>query len=234
MKRTSSLVSYVLIVCCAFLSIACCQQNVAQTESLNQSFETAVQVRAFLMQSNQEFLESDQNSAIVDSERRLDLAINGQEPYALIITCADSRVPPEHIFNAGLGDLFIVRNAGNVIGDYELGSIEYALEHLGVKYVLVLGHEECGAISSTLALQESDREHVQNHDTNLDSILDEIKGAIGNTTDPRQAEILNVENSLDIILQNPIVASYIKEKGVLVEGAIYHVDNGKVVLLETR
>jgi Carbonic anhydrase len=82
----------------------------------------------------------------------------GQHPFAVIVSCSDSRVPPEVIFDQGLGDIFSVRTAGNVIGDYELGSIEYAVEHLGCQLIIVLGHEQCGAVSAFLQ-HESDTHH---------------------------------------------------------------------------
>jgi carbonic anhydrase len=77
---------------------------------------------------------------------RTDLATNGQHPVTIVLTCADSRVPPEIIFNKGLGELFVIRVAGNIVGPYELASIEYGVEHLGAKQIVVLGHSKCGAV----------------------------------------------------------------------------------------
>jgi carbonic anhydrase len=77
---------------------------------------------------------------------RTDLAVNGQHPVTIVLTCADSRVPPEIIFNKGLGELFVIRVAGNIVGAYELASIEYGVEHLGAKQIVVLGHSKCGAV----------------------------------------------------------------------------------------
>lgn len=77
---------------------------------------------------------------------RTDLATNGQHPTTIVLTCADSRVPPEIIFNKGLGELFVIRVAGNIVGAYELASIEYGVEHLGAKQIVVLGHSKCGAV----------------------------------------------------------------------------------------
>ncbi len=81
---------------------------------------------------------------------------NGQKPYALILCCADSRVPPEHIFSAGIGELFVLRNAGNLVGETEIASMEYAAEHLGTPLILLMGHTHCGAVDSAMAhAQES-------------------------------------------------------------------------------
>src|SRR5438876_10670259 len=81
------------------------------------------------------------------TERRAELA-NTQHPFATIVSCSDSRVPPEIVFDQGLGDLFVVRVAGNVIDDHALGSIEYAVDHLGVRLIVVLGHQSCGAVKA--------------------------------------------------------------------------------------
>lgn len=226
MKKTSYLVQYGLLILCAFVSFACSQKTITQELPTNHSFNNGEEIRAFLIAGNKEFMRNTQNLSPIGEERRLDL-VAGQDPYALIITCADSRVPPEHIFNAGLGDLFIVRNAGNVIGDFELGSIEYALDHLAIQYILVLGHEHCGAVESTLKTTD-----INAVSEKLTTIVCEIDEAIGDITDAREAEILNTQNSIDKIKQNLVVAKFLEEKNVLVEGAIYHIDSGEVVFLE--
>lgn len=88
----------------------------------------------------------DDNSQPVARQR---LGTKGQKPEAIILTCSDSRLPPEILFNAGLGRLFVVRVAGNIVNPHELGSIEYAVEHLGARLIVVLGHEKCGAVKAT-------------------------------------------------------------------------------------
>lgn len=80
---------------------------------------------------NAQYVVNQSNPAVFTNELRQELCEKGQKPYAVIITCGDSRVPPEHIFSAGLGELFVIRNAGNLIGNFETGSAEYAAEHLG-------------------------------------------------------------------------------------------------------
>ena len=80
----------------------------------------------------------------------LDTLSKGQNPYALIVTCSDSRVVPEHIFSTSLGELFVIRTAGNVINEGELASIEYGIEHLNIQYVLILGHTHCGAVHAAI------------------------------------------------------------------------------------
>ena len=97
------------------------------------------------------------------TERRAELA-NSQYPFATVVSCSDSRVPPEIVFDQGLGDLFVVRVAGNVIDDHGLGSIEYSVDHLGVRLIVVLGHQSCGAVKAareTIAARSKAPGHIQ-------------------------------------------------------------------------
>lgn len=114
---------------------------------------------------NQRFVSGRRTYPHPNSQRLQQLA-QGQYPYATILSCSDSRVPPEHIFDVGLGDLFIVRVAGNVCGEIEIGSLEYAVEHLQTPLLVVLGHTACGAVSA--AVQQSGTRD------NLAGILDKI------------------------------------------------------------
>jgi carbonic anhydrase len=103
-----------------------------------------------LSAGNQRFASGKSGHFNQERDRRLDLA-RGQHPFALVVGCADSRVPPEIVFDQGLGDLFVVRVAGEVLDDLALASVEYAVEHLEVRTIVVLGHERCGAVQATLA-----------------------------------------------------------------------------------
>ncbi|MBQ5564430.1 MAG: carbonic anhydrase, partial [Clostridia bacterium] len=104
---------------------------------------------AKLKQGNEIYLKGENNGDI-SLLKRQDTFQNGQHPYAIIISCSDSRVIPESIFNAGIGDLFVIRVAGNVMDDHQLGSVEYAAHHLGVKLIVVLGHNHCGAVDAAV------------------------------------------------------------------------------------
>ncbi len=142
----------------------------------------------------------------------------GQSPYAVIISCSDSRVIPESIFMAGIGELFVIRVAGNVMDKHQIGSVEYALEHLGCRLVVVLGHTCCGAVDAAV-----------NHDPDgyIKFITDEILRAAAGETDGYKACRLNVEQSVRIIKESLNIFGG-GEDAPKVLGAIYHVDDGKV------
>lgn len=154
----------------------------------------------------------------------------GQYPFAVVVGCSDSRIPPELIFDQGLGDIFTIRTAGNVIGDYELGSVEYAVEHLKCNLVIVLGHENCGAIQAFISSDNQRHEdHIQtivDYISNEDeekAILDSIK------TNPDLAVRANIKHGVSV-LQNstPILKHLVQNGKVSVIGAYYDLDSGKV------
>ena len=122
-----------------------------------------------------------------DPARRLETAENGQHPYAIVVCCSDSRVIPEQIFDAKLGDLFVIRVAGNVLDNHQMGSIEYAAAHLHCRQVVVLGHTGCGAVAA--ALEGS-------ADGFIRYITEDILEAIGDERDPYAACRLNVEHAV--------------------------------------
>lgn len=172
-----------------------------------------------LKEGNRGYLNALTGAGDVSPERRRYTSINGQAPFAVIISCSDSRVIPECIFSAGIGDLFVIRVAGNVIDRHQLGSIEYAVEHLGSRLVVVLGHTGCGAVGAAL------------HENGgyIKFITDEIKRAISAESDAVKASILNVENSVSEI-KKCLGAT----DGLLVVGALYHTDSGIVDFLASE
>ena len=137
-----------------------------------------------LKEGNRKYITSEFNSSDISQSKRADALANGQAPYAIIITCSDSRVIPENIFMTGIGELFVIRIAGNVIDEHQLGSIEYAASHLGAPLIVVMGHTHCGAVDAAI-----------NHDPEgyIKFITDKIKAAIGDETDPYKAACMNVK-----------------------------------------
>ena len=102
-----------------------------------------------LIDGNASYLDRESNPSLLTDLIRIRTAHEGQKPWAAVVCCADSRVPPEHIFSAGIGELFVIRNAGNVVDEDVLGSVEYAVEHLGASVLVVMGHSSCGAVTAT-------------------------------------------------------------------------------------
>lgn len=160
---------------------------------------------------------------------RLRELAKGQHPAAIILSCADSRVAPELLFDQGLGDLFIVRVAGNVLNDENLGSIEYAVEHLGSRLIVVLGHERCGAVAA--AVQGGKPEgHVGKLVEDLQPAVAAAKGKPGDAAENSMQA--NVVRMVSLLTDDETLGPAIKEGKVKVAGARYDLDNGRVELVK--
>jgi carbonic anhydrase len=166
------------------------------------------------------------------TERRTELA-KTQHPFAGIVSCSDSRVPPEIVFDQGLGDLFIVRVAGNVINDEGLGSIEYTVDHLGTRLILVLGHQRCGAVDAareTIAAKGKAPGHIE-------SLVQAIKPAVEATAkDDLDATIkANVKNVVQSLRSStPILKAKVDSGEIQVIGGYYSLDTGAVTFLDEK
>ncbi len=177
--------------------------------------EAAIQA---LISGNKKFLDAKESGYSHQTIKTVPTK-NGQNPYAVVVTCSDSRVPPEHIFAAGIGELFVIRTAGNVIGDFELGSIEYAVGHLGTPVVLVLGHNHCGAVAAAM----------EGHGTgNIKKVLDEIMPVISGEKDVDKCENLNIEHSFYRISESEMVRDLIRKGEVKLISGKYDIETGGV------
>lgn len=176
-----------------------------------------------LQTGNKRYIASMQCIGDTSQSQREKTLSEGQKPFAIIVTCSDSRVIPESIFSASIGDLFVVRIAGNVMDDHQLGSIEYAVEHLGCSLVVVLGHTHCGAVDAAM-----------NHkpDGYIKFITDEIVKAIGGETDEYRACCLNVLHSKAVIESSLQIQKDESEYGLKVIGAMYRLEDGTVEFLD--
>ena len=174
---------------------------------------TAQEALERLKAGNQRYLSAERGLGDVSPAARRRSCEQGQAPYAIIVTCSDSRVIPEHVFSAGIGELFVIRVAGNVIGDYELGSIQYAAGHLGCPLTVVMSHDHCGAVGAALGREAEGF---------IRTITDEIRKAIGDERDEYRACCLNVDHSVETIRAR---------LGVPVRGAVYHLEDGSVEFL---
>ena len=176
---------------------------------------------ARLKAGNKKYLQAKTNEGDVSPAIREKTAREGQFPYAIILACSDSRVIPEAIFSAGIGELFVIRVAGNVVDNHQLGSIEYAASHLGTRLVVVLGHTHCGAVGAAIHHEPSGY---------IGTIVEEIKKAIGTETDDKRAAVLNARYNADEI--RSAFAKDFREAGVEVIPAVYDVATGKVEFME--
>ena len=184
---------------------------------------TAAEALRKLQAGNEKYLDAATCPGDISLVIRKDTCENGQHPYAIVITCSDSRVIPESIFSAGIGELFTIRVAGNVISDHQLGSVEYAAGHLGTRLVVVLGHTHCGAVGAAIG------GHVEGF---VKSITDEIKTAIGEETDDYKAGCLNINHSVKKIQESLHIPENGTDQDVKVIGAIYHIEDGHVEFLK--
>lgn len=180
-----------------------------------------------LMKGNERFMQDKLEHPNRTSERREAIA-SKQKPFAAIVGCADSRVSPEIIFDQGVGDLFVVRVAGNVIGPLEIDSVDYSVLHLGAIVVLVLGHENCGAVDAVISGQTQD----------IESVAKLIEPAVNQAKADGKEDLLvraikaNALNMKKFLVDSPVIARLIKEKGIEVHAAYYNVQTGAVELLD--
>ena len=150
-------------------------------------------------------------------------AAEGQQPYAIVIACSDSRVIPEQLFDAGLGELFVIRVAGNVLDRHQLGSIEYAAGHLHCRLILMLGHTGCGAVGAALS---------GGGDGFIQYITDEILLAVGEEKDPVLACERNVRRGVEILRREFREHPEIPTEKLEIRGAVYDIASGAVRWLE--
>ncbi len=182
---------------------------------------SAKQAISRLKEGNNNYIAAKYPSGDISVEIRRKTCSEGQTPYAIIVTCSDSRVIPESIFSAGIGELFVIRVAGNVMDSHQLGSIEYAASHLGCKLIVVLGHTHCGAVEAAV-----------HHDPEgyIKFITDEIRLAIGEEKDEHKACLLNIQRSVSVIEESFDIKRE-EEHGLSVVGALYHLEDGRVEFL---
>lgn len=188
----------------------------------------AVRALELLKEGNAEFVKEHFHVSATEKEIRL-LDTEGQHPYATVITCSDSRVPPEMIFNCGLGEIFVIRTAGNVLGDFEIGSAEYAADHLHTHLIVVMGHSHCGAVAGT----------VEAHSCEgcLGRIMQEISPSVKEAKKQEQdtgkmialAEDLNIRRGVEILKKDAVLAAC---DHLMIMGAKYNTNSGEVTFFE--
>lgn len=197
-----------------------------QTITPDQAFER-------LVEGNARFVSGKAGHPNQDVAKRAELA-KGQSPFATIVGCSDSRVPPEVVFDQGLGDLFVVRVAGNIVDTDVTGSVEYAVEHLHTPLLVVLGHQKCGAVIAAL-LPQSEREKESK---DIQAVLNRIQPALKDI-DPHLSEEqrlaasveANTRQSMKILAAQPKLASAVADKKLRIACGVYELSSGKVSFL---
>ena len=163
--------------------------------------------------------------------RRTLSAMHGQHPFAAVLACSDSRVPVELIFDCGIGDIFVVRVAGNVLGNSELGSLEYAVDHLGVSLVLVLGHTKCGAVKAVSQFGLLEGNLLGISEKILPAVQHVDKTSTGLTADEKLTEAVktNVLNSIQLaLMSSKSIRSKVLAAELRLIGAFYDIETGEV------
>lgn len=194
----------------------------------------ATQALERLKEGNQHFVSDGLSRVVADGSRRSEL-LNAQAPFAVILSCSDSRAPTELIFDQGLGELFVIRVAGNVAAKSQIGSVEYAVSELGTRLVVVLGHTGCGAVKATL---ENITQPQENPSENLGVIVSRIKPCVETLlkTDLqhdsqkllREAVRANVRSSVQALRTGSELLESFTPDGLLIVGAEYSLETGVV------
>ena len=179
-----------------------------------------------LKTGNTNFINDILNNNFQDSSRRKD-AVSGQHPFAVVLTCSDSRVVPELIFDTGIGELFVIRVAGNVANTSSVASIEYAIAHLNVQLIVVLGHQSCGAVTAALAGSKNGK--------NLDHLLNFIQPAIVDSDSKDVDDVSHAHAKLTaekLIKDSSIISKAIDSNELKIIPAYYSLETGQVNFFE--
>jgi carbonic anhydrase len=201
---------------------------------------SASEALARLREGNRRFVSDVRSLEMRATEARRNELAFSQEPFAIVLGCSDSRVPAEIVFDQGLGDLFVIRVAGNIVASSQVGSVEFAAERFGTRLVVVLGHSGCGAIEATL---ETLQQPAANHSRSLRSIVDRVRPSVEALlatdlrNDPpalmRQAVRANIRASANHLRNgSEILERLIHEDGLVVVGAEYSLETGVVCFFD--
>jgi len=197
------------------------EENTRQRPSAEEALKT-------LLDGNKRFVSGQLEHPNHCEESRQGVAL-GQEPIATVLTCADSRVPPVDIFDQGLGDIFVVRVAGNIVGDHTLGSIEYAVSHLNTPLVLVLGHSSCGAVGA-VASEVQLGGHMSTFVPPIQAAVEHVRDDEGDLVNNTAKELAR-QMAGKISTSQPIIADFVEHGKTRVVAAYYDLHTGKVSIL---
>lgn len=195
---------------------------------------TAQQALTELKAGNQRYVEANSNQSGMNLLEKQRAHASGQKPFAIILGCSDSRVPAEIVFDQGVGDLFVIRVAGNVVAPSQIGSIEYAIEMFGTALVVVLGHSHCGAVQATL---EAMADPNSTRSLNIDAIVKRIRPAIAplhlSIEDCQEAVEANIRHSVTQLDNlSDIIAQKRQSGDVIIQGACYDLNTGLIEFMD--
>jgi carbonic anhydrase len=183
-----------------------------------------------LVDGNGRFVDGKPASCVLGADLRRELA-KGQHPRAVVLSCSDSRVPPEYVFDQQLGQVFVVRTAGNVADGVALGSIEYAVEHLGIPVIVVLGHRSCGAVKAAIEVR---RAHAHPHG-NVEEVLKLVMPAVLQAERAKAPDLLDAAIDANVALEaqallkrSRIIAERVEAGKLRIVTAVYDLETGKV------
>lgn len=219
------------------------QTTQTQKEAINTSVDeknlheegvTAEDALNALIEGNKRFVSENLSEKDLSKDVRVDLSQNGQHPFATILTCSDSRVAPELLFDQGLGDLFVIRDAGNVADTTEIASVEYAVEHLECPLVVVLGHEKCGAVQASIEGGEV-TPNIQQVINKIQPSIDKVKAENKEVEEEELASEIENENAKETVnelLKSTTIKELVDSGKVKLVAAKYHIESGEVEILE--
>ncbi len=210
------------------IAVAMIIQSSLQAATSTSTSPPPIKALSMLLEGNNHFVKGEMQHLSYVAEAK-DKLLEKQTPFAVIVGCSDSRVPPEVIFDRGLGELFVVRVAGNVLGPIEIGSVEFAVEVLKSPLVMVLGHQNCGAVKASLQGSENVPDF-------LEAIYPLIKDALKNCETIKANALINaincnVKKGVETLKNSSVIAPLIEQKKIKVVGAYFDFDSGKVQLI---
>jgi carbonic anhydrase len=221
------LLSNFIFLAVSFMFFSCTQKKAIITPPKTEI--TSQQALQRLITGNERYVNNKSQHHNINEERRKEI-YSKQSPYAVIVGCSDSRIAPEIIFDEGLGDLFVVRVAGNVVGPIELESIEYSAVNLHSAIILVLGHENCGAVEAV----------IKNKTSNIKDVAKLIEPALQEAKQCKKSNLfeqttkINALNMKKIIEKSPNIKKLIQDKKIEVRAAYYNLKTGLIEILDDQ
>lgn len=216
--------------CCGALGAALGRAAVARAAEVRKTELSPDQALASLKEGNERFVANPAACFENLAERRREIAL-GQAPFAAVVACSDSRVPPELLFGRSLGELFVIREAGNTVDTVALGSIEYAVEHLGVPLLVVLGHRRCGAVQAAIAVVKDNATFPGSIGRMVEPIVPAVLKAQGAAGDLQENAVReNVRRTVTRLRTSPepVLLEPLNNGRLRIVGAGYDLDDGRV------